>query len=70
MEKHCFTDLLLLTCLFYFSYMSWNNLPVGGIEHHGLEPLTLIINQENTVLAYLEANLTEVFSQLGLPSLR
>lgn len=50
--------------------MSWNHLPVDGIAHHGLDPPTLIINQEYALLAYLEANITEVFSQLGLPSLR
>lgn len=47
MEKHC-----LLTCSSWLAYLVflyvWDCLSVGDIAHYGLDPPTLIINQENS----------------------
>lgn len=49
------------------SYTSYDHQSRTDTTHTGLDPPTLIINQENVPQACLQANLIEALPQLGFP---
>lgn len=59
------TGLLLLLVHFTFLYGE-DHPPSGGTIHSGLESPVSFINQENVLQAFLQAKMTEDFSQLRL----